>query len=131
MQSRHDDLRDELLAILGASRELPAEADRQLAEAFIRFVDRPPEPTGGESGAVEPCHESHYTLQIAGGIWGAALTFLTMALVIGHPTFDQFIVPAVLVLVLAAVLSRGVRYLGRNDWHAPVLQISIGRRRYP
>lgn len=128
MQSRHDDLRDELLAILGASRELSPEADKQLAETFVRFVERVPD-SKIEAKTAEPCHESHYTLQIAGAIWGAALTFLTMALVIARPTFDEFFVPALLVLLLAAVLSKGLRYLGRNDWHAPVVHVSIGRRR--
>ena len=36
MQSRHDELRDELVAILGAGRELTGATDQQLADAFIQ-----------------------------------------------------------------------------------------------
>jgi hypothetical protein len=36
----HDELRDELIAVLGATRELSPDTDKELAEAFIRRVER-------------------------------------------------------------------------------------------
>jgi hypothetical protein len=36
----HDELRDELIAVLGATRELSPDTDRELAEAFMRRVER-------------------------------------------------------------------------------------------
>jgi hypothetical protein len=36
----HDELRDELVAVLGATRELSPDTDRELAEAFMRRVER-------------------------------------------------------------------------------------------
>ncbi len=128
MSSRHDELRDELLVILGAGRELSPEADKQLAEAFIRFLEQERAPESRKARPDQACEQPHYSLQIAGGIWGVALTFLVLALIIGHPTFAQFIGPAAIVLVLAAVLSSALLYLARNDWHVPQVRVSVSRQ---
>lgn len=40
MRDNDDDLRDELLAILAANRELPADSDAQLVDAFLMKLDR-------------------------------------------------------------------------------------------
>lgn len=128
MNSRHDELREELLAVLGAGRELSPEADKQLAEAFIRFLEQEQIPESGKVRPHEACHQPHTSLQIAGGIWGAALMFLVLAVIIGHPTFGQFVGPAVAVLALAIALSSSLLYLARNDWHVPRVRVSVSRQ---
>ncbi|GAC1508987.1 MAG: hypothetical protein NVS2B16_06700 [Chloroflexota bacterium] len=128
MQTRNEQMRDELLAILAAGRELSPTTDKQLAEAFIRFLDDDTTPSPHGTGAPGECHQPHYSLQLAGGIWGAALMFLVLALILGRPDFNQFVGPALLVLVLATVLSSAVLFVARNGWHVPHVRISVSSR---
>lgn len=128
MKSRQDGLRDELLAILAASRELSSDADAPLAEAFVHFLEEERTPRKLDREVNEACHQPHYSLQLAGGIWGAALMFLLMAVILGHPTFGQFVGPAVLILALAGTVSSALLYLARNDWQVPRLSVSVTRR---
>ncbi len=70
MQSRQEELRDELIAILGASRELTPDVDHQLADAFLRALNRAGEMDRKQPAASERLHQPHYSLRLAGGAWG-------------------------------------------------------------
>jgi hypothetical protein len=118
MTSRHEELRDELVAILGAGRELTPEVDHQLADAFLRALEQPREPAPAES-----LHQPHYSLLLAGSAWGAALMFLFCGLVFGHPTATQFLVVAVIALSLVTVATRSLLYLARHDWQLPQVRL--------
>ncbi|HZU12301.1 MAG TPA: hypothetical protein VFB58_05635 [Chloroflexota bacterium] len=123
MTSRHEELRDELVAILGAGRELSPDVDHQLAEAFLRALEKGDEPLTRGTSPVEQLHQPHYSLRIAGGAWGAALMFLLAAIIWGHPTADQFIGVAIILLLLVAIATRSFLYLARHDWQLPHVRL--------
>lgn len=123
MESRHDELRDELVAILGASRELSPDVDHQLADAFLRALRQADAPAPRRQEAGEPLHQPHYSLRIVGGAWGAALMFLLCGIVFGHPTADEFFVVAVILLSLVAITTRAFLYLARHDWTLPRVRV--------
>ena len=60
---RQEELRDELVAILGAGRELTPDADDQLADAFVRFLERQ-ESQSVRSSTVP--HQPHYSIALTG-----------------------------------------------------------------
>jgi hypothetical protein len=123
MQSRHDELRDELVAILGASRELTPDVDQQLADAFLRALEQAREPERQPLKPPARLHQPHYSLQIAGGAWGAVLMFLLCGLIWARPSADQFMGVAVIGLVVVAVATRTFLYLARHDWQLPHLRL--------
>lgn len=123
MQSRQDELRDELIAILGAGRELTPDVDHQLADAFLRALNRAGEMDRKQSVAPERFHQPHYSLRLAGGAWGAALMFLLCALVWARPSADQFMGVAVVLLTLVAIGARIFLYLARHDFQVPHLRL--------
>src|SRR5947209_14177253 len=119
MDTRHDDLRDELVALLGAGRELSADTDRQLADAFIRFLERDREIAPQRAPAIEAAHQPHYYLRLAGAAWGAALLFLFLLLVLDDPSPSSFLLACILVLSVVAAVTRSFLYLARNGWRLP------------
>lgn len=123
MQSRHDELRDELVAILGASRELSPDVDHQLADAFLRALNRAGGPERRQPRAVQTLHQPHYSLRLAGGAWGAALMFLLCGLMFGHPTASEFFTVAVVVLALVSIATRAFLYMARHDWQVPHVRL--------
>lgn len=125
MHTHHDELRDELVAILGASRELSADTDIQLADAFLRYLKREQERTIADVGPVETPHQPHYSLEVAGGAWGAALMFLFLLLVLDRPEPLAFVMVSVLVLSLIAALTRAFLYLARYGWRIPRVRVSV------
>lgn len=125
MQSRQDDLRDELIAILGAGRELTPDVDHQLADAFLRALDRAGEMEQKQPAAPQRLHQPHYSLQLAGGAWGAALMFLFCGIVWARPSTDQFLGVAVIALTLVAVATRIFLYLARHDWQLPHVRLVL------
>ncbi|HEX6507379.1 MAG TPA: hypothetical protein VF221_07085 [Chloroflexota bacterium] len=125
MHTRHDELRDELVAILGAGRELSADSDRQLADAFVHYLEQEPERVSENVVPAEAPHQPHYSLKIAGGAWGAALMFLFLLLLLDNPSPGVFLVTAVVILSIVAVLTRGFLYMARHDWRMPRVRITV------
>ena len=125
MPTQHDELRDELVAILGAARELTPETDRQLADAFMRYLEHEPQPEIGGVVTVDTPHQPHSSLALAGGIWGTAGMFLFLLLVLDHPGPVDFIVASVLLLSLIAGITRGLLYIARTGWRVPSVRITI------
>ncbi len=126
MESRHDELRDELVAILGASRELTPDVDHQLADAFLRALKHAETSGLKAPEAAPPLHQPHSSLQLAGAAWGAALMFLLCAIMWARPSGDQFIVVSVILLSLVAAATRAFLYLARHDWQLPRLRLVAG-----
>jgi hypothetical protein len=125
MQSRHDELRDELVAILGASRELSPDVDHQLADAFLRALNQVEEPQPRRPGAVEALHQPHYSIRLSGAAWGAALMFLFCGLAFGHPSASQFFTVAVVLLALVSIATRAFLYMARHDWQVPHIRLVL------
>lgn len=125
MDTRHDELRDELVALLGAGRELSADTDRQLADAFVRFLDQRQEIELPRPAPIEPTHQPHYSLRIAGALWGAALMFLFLLLVLDNPRPETFLLACIVVLSLVMAVTRSFLYLARNGWRLPHVHVSI------
>jgi hypothetical protein len=125
MDTRHDELRDELVALLGAGRELSADTDRQLADAFVRFLDQRQEIELPRPAPIEPAHQPHYSLRIAGALWGAALMFLFLLLVLDNPRPEKFLLGCIVVLTLVMAVTRSFLYLARNGWRLPHVHVSI------
>lgn len=125
MQRYHDELRDELVAILGASRELPADTDAQLAEAFVGFLEQRQSPDIRAQIPLESSHQPHYSLKLAGAAWGAALMFLFLLLVLDNPDPVAFIVVSGLLLACVAAVTRTFLYMARYGWRAPHVQVTI------
>lgn len=125
MPTRHDDLRDELVAILGAGRELTADADAQLADAFVHFLERRQAADLAPALPGQTAHQPHYSLYLAGGMWGAAGMFLLLLLLLGTPTAGQFIVASVVVLSLIAALSRALLFMARHGWRLPHVHVTV------
>jgi hypothetical protein len=102
--------------MLGAGRELTPDVDRQLADAFLRALKRTEEPE---------IHQPHYSLRIAGGVWGAALMFLLCAIIWARPPADQFLIVAVVLLTLVALSTRTFLYLTRHARRLPQVRIVL------
>jgi hypothetical protein len=119
-QARHAELRDELVAILGAGRELSDDSDRDLADAFIRHLER---------GEAEPQerdpHQPHYSLMVAGAMWGMTAIFLFLLLVLNNPKPVYFVVAASLLLVAVRIVSRTFLFLARTGWQRPYIQLTV------
>jgi hypothetical protein len=125
MQTRHNELRDELVAILGAGRELSEETDVQLAEAFLHYLDTQQE---RETAAVVPAetpHQPHYSLMAAGGMWGAALMFLFLLLTLDAPNPIAVLMVSIVVLSLVAAITRAFVYLARYGWQLPRVHVKV------
>lgn len=123
MESRHDELRDELVAILGAARELSTDTDKQLADAFIRYLEIP-ERQSEEIRPIEEPHQPHYSLKLAGGSWGAALMFLVILLTVGHPTAFNFLLASIVILSLVFFATRIFLYMARR-WRVPHIRVTV------
>jgi hypothetical protein len=53
---------------------------------------------------------------------------LFLAIVLGHPVFDEhFVFSAVLVIAVAAFASSAVLFLARNGWRVPIIRVTITR----
>lgn len=124
MDVRQNELRDELVAILGAGRELTPDVDRQLADAFLRYLAHHEEQLVPE---VEP-HQPHYSLKVAGGAWGAALMFLFLLLVLDDPNPVAFITASVVLLAIVALVTRAFLFLARYGWQVPRVQVHVTPR---
>src|SRR5947209_5934786 len=114
MQTHHDELRDELVAILSAGRELSSETDTQLADAFLHYLERQQEHEPEHAPAVESPHQPHYSLMLAGAAWGAAVMFLFLLLLLDNPNPVGFVLVSVLLLSMIAALTRAFLYLARH-----------------
>lgn len=125
MQTRHDELRDELVAVLSAGRELSAETDTQLADAFLHYLEDQQEHEAEGAATVETPHQPHYSLMLAGGAWGAALMFLFLLLVLDNPNPGTFVVASVVILSLVAAFTRAFLYLARHGWQLPHVHVTI------
>lgn len=124
MQTRHDELRDELVAILSAGRELSPDADRQLADAFVRYLESQDTEEHAPIKPAEAPHQPHYSLVGAGAAWGASLMFLFLLLVLDNPDPLGYIVFLILFLVVLAALTRGFLYLARYGWRFPHITVA-------
>jgi hypothetical protein len=129
MQTKHDELRDELVAILGAGRELTADADTQLADAFVHFLEQQRAPEITRAPVVETPHQPHYSLKLAGAMWGAALMFLFLLLVLDDPRPEVFIAASVMLLSLVAAVSRAFLFMARHGWRMPHIHVSVAADR--
>jgi hypothetical protein len=125
MQTRGEELRDELISILGAGRELSPETDGQLADAFMRFLEGQERGGGERAGGLSHPHQPHYSLQMSGAAWGAVLTLLFILLTVGNPPPLPYIIVCVVLLSLTAVLTRTFLYLARHGWRAPRVEVSV------
>ena len=125
IERRHDELRDELVAILGAGRELSPDTDMQLADAFLRCLERQEERELADAVPMAAPHQPHYSLAAAGGAWGAALMFLFLFLVLDEPDPLAFLMVSVVVLSLVAAVTRAFLYLARYGWQLPQVRVSI------
>jgi hypothetical protein len=123
MHERHNELREELVAILGAGRELPADVDRQLADAFLHYLERQEDRQAADAARLAVPHQPHYSLTIAGGVWGAALMFLFLVLVLDNPNPLAFILVAALVLGIVTAITRTFLYLARYGWQMPHIKV--------
>lgn len=125
MQTRQDELRDELVAILGAGRELSRETDAQLADAFLRYLEIAQEPDIAHLTPMDEPHQPHYSLAVAGGLWGAALMFLFCLLTVNRPDAAPFMVVSIVLLSLVYALTRGFLYLASHGWRLPSVHVTI------
>lgn len=123
MQTRHGNIHDELVAILGASRELTADSDPELADAFLRYLER--EQNGGKPRPEEIPRQPHYSLKLAGAAWGATLMFLFLLLLLDRPSAADFVFFSVLLLSLVAAITRGFLYLARSGWKVPHVRVTV------
>ena len=124
MQTRHDDLRDELVAILGAGRELSPDADRQLADAFVRYLEHEDTREVSRATLIEAPHQPHYSLVAAGFAWGASLMFLLLLLLLGNPNTMGYMLFLVLFVAVLAALTRGFLYMARYGWRFPRVTVA-------
>jgi VIT1/CCC1 family predicted Fe2+/Mn2+ transporter len=129
VENRYDELRDELVAILGAGRELSADTDRQLAEAFLHVMERQLTQQGTEAASEDTPHQPHYSLMLAGSAWGAALMFLFLLLVLDDPNPFAFILVSVVLLSLVALVTRAFLYLARYGWQLPHVRVIAPTRK--
>lgn len=123
MQSRHDTLRDELVAVLGAGRELPVDVDRQLADAFLHYLEHEEELERTSVDVVEAPHQPHYSLKVVGGTWGAALMFLFLLLLLDNPNPVAYLLLSAVLLTLVAAVTRALLYLARYGWQLPRVKV--------
>jgi hypothetical protein len=120
------EVRDELIAILGAARELPPDAHPQLADSFVAYLARRDRPRSDL-----PLRQPSNSLVLAGMIWGIALVSLVYVwgqmLVSGDPGIDPSAagIGTIVIIALAAALARVVLYLGRHGWRLPHLHIAL------
>ena len=124
MQTRHEDLRDELVAILGAGRELSPDADRQLADAFVRFLEQEDTREVSRAAPVEAPHQPHYSLVAVGLAWGASLMFLLLLLLLDQPEPIGYVLFLIVFLAALAALTRGFLYMARYGWRFPRVTVA-------
>ena len=128
MPRTHHEVRDELIAILGAARELPPQADRHLADEFVIFLTQRDRPNSDVL-----LKQSPNSLVLAGMIWGIAilsLVYVWAQMLLGGESGSDPSgagIATVIVIVLAASLARAVLYLGRHGWRIPHLHITISQ----
>ena len=123
METQHDELRDELVAILGAGRELTGDTDRQLADAFVHFLEHRQDPETKVRVVAELPHQPHYSLMAAGGAWGAGLMFLFLLLLLDHPQPSTFLLATIVILAVVAALTHAFLFMARYGWKA--LRITV------
>jgi len=109
VETQHEELRDELVAILGAGRELTGDTDRQLADAFVHFLEHRQDPETKVRVVAELPHQPHYSLMAAGGAWGTGLMFLFLLLLLDHPQPSTFLLATIVILAVVAALTHAMR----------------------
>lgn len=125
MRKQHAELRDELVAILGAGRELTPDTDRQLADSFIRFLDSQRDDAGDRSHESPKDHQPHYSLTLTGAAWGATLMFLLLLLLLSDLSPFLFLIAAVSLLSLVAAATRGFLFMARTGWRLPRVKVIV------
>jgi len=125
MTETREDLREQLLAILGAGRELTPDTDRQLADAFLRHLEIreiPPAPMHHAE-----LHQPHYSLVAAGMICGATILGLLGAWASGPIDQNVFshVLATVLIVAVVAAITRTLLYMARHSYHLPRIRVDL------
>lgn len=129
MGAMRDELRDELVAVLGASRELKPEADERLAEMFLERLQGPG--TKMRRGKEVAPHQPHYSLVLVGALWGVAPLWLlsfpwySYTHAVDGPDRVGFTIFCLGVLLLLALVTRAFLYLARYGWHLPRIRVNV------
>jgi len=135
------ELQDELVAVLGATRELPPEMDQHLADAFLKRVEQQlPEPA--EAHGCDAKQKTELLPLVRYVLRKALLVFLlapVVAVVGGLPVDDvarhihSGSVPALYYVtpILAIVCIVAVIYLERNSVHERISRHSRVRTSFP